>query len=121
MQPNLQIDYEINNTVDLLDLYEYQNWADRLTIRLLKDLRETDFIKQFEGYTSIKERINHITMTLETWYLRLTGFSPIPLPDYMHLDSKEIIEKWEVYNIKLFEIYSGNPKRLNCVTWKMRR
>lgn len=92
--------------MELWKLFEYQVWADEKVFYFLTPLNEKERSKQIGEYTSIKNRMAHIVMTLDVWYERLQGSSPTTLPNYLELTTTELIEEWRELNTKLQTFFS---------------
>ncbi|MHA2504333.1 MAG: DinB family protein [Candidatus Kariarchaeaceae archaeon] len=100
--------------MDIIDLFEYQTWADERVFYHLEHIEEAEREKVFEGYTSIKQRMNHIVMALEVWYERVNGSSPQKLPNYMDESTDEIKRRWQELNTKL-SVFFSTPRKSSFV------
>ena len=96
-------------------MFEYQTWADEKLFHFLTQLSEKEMMQNFEKYTSIKDRINHIVIALEVWNDRLGGMSPKKLPNYMSETTDKLIERWRVLNTSLSVYFSS--RRPNSFTY----
>lgn len=68
-------------TVELLALYEYNEWANERVIRMLRSLPDADYVREMGGgWPSVHATFVHLAGATDAWAERFSGKDVLELP-----------------------------------------
>jgi uncharacterized damage-inducible protein DinB len=77
-------------TVELLALYDYNEWANERVIRMLRALPEADYVRELEGgWPSVRATFVHLAGATDAWAERFSGKDVLELPKETSLPKLE--------------------------------
>ena len=68
-------------TVELLSLYEYNEWANERVIRMIRSLPDADYVHEMGGgWPSVRATFVHLAGATDAWAERFSGKDVLELP-----------------------------------------
>ena len=106
------------NSQEMLQLYEYNAWANRRVLQAASALTPEQFTKPLgSSFSSVRDTLAHILGVEWLWLERFQGRSPSAIPDNAEgADIAKLKATWAAFEPTLLDFVRGlTPGDLDCV------
>jgi uncharacterized damage-inducible protein DinB len=97
------------NPEEMVQLYEYNAWADRRVLEAASALTREQFTKQLgSSFSSVRDTLSHILGVEWLWLERFQGRSPVAIPDDSeYADIAKLKASWASFEPTLLNFVRG--------------
>jgi uncharacterized damage-inducible protein DinB len=97
------------NPEEMVQLYEYNAWADRRALEAASALTREQFTKQLgSSFSSVRDTLSHILGVEWLWLERFQGRSPVAIPDDSeYADIAKLKASWASFEPTLLNFVRG--------------
>ena len=94
---------------EMVQLYEYNAWADRRVVEAASALTREQFTKQLgSSFSSVRDTLSHILGVEWLWLERFQGRSPVAIPDDSeYADIAKLKASWASFEPTLLNFVRG--------------
>jgi uncharacterized damage-inducible protein DinB len=96
------------NPAQMVELYDFNAWADRRVLQAASPLSHEHFRKPLDSsFSSVKDTLDHVYAGEWVWLERFQGRSPASFPDTAKFDMETLKERWAELEASLLRFVRG--------------